>query len=61
MTTKINLAPFKLRSRKGIVWIVNSETGTKGPEFKSTPQVRKALRQRVARYNSQIGLSRLGI
>ena len=61
MTAKINLAPFKLRSRKGMVWIENSETGRKGPELRSSPQTRKAMRFKVARYNSQIALDRLGI
>ena len=61
MTTKTNLAPFKLRTRKGYIWIENSETGTKGPELEATTQARKAMRQRVARLNSEIGLSRRGI
>ena len=61
MTTKTNLAPFKLRTRKGYIWIENSETGTKGPELEATTPARKAMRQRVARLNSEIGLSRLGI
>ena len=61
MTTKTNLAPFKLRTRKGYIWIENSETGTKGPALAATTQARKAMRQRVARLNSEIGLSRLGI
>ena len=61
MTTKTNLAPFKLRTRKGYIWIENSETGTKGPELEATTQARKAMRQRVARLNSEIGLSRLRI
>ncbi len=61
MTTKTNLTPFKLRTRKGYIWIENSETGTKGPELEATTQARKAMRQRVARLNSEIGLSRLGI
>ena len=61
MTTKTNLAPFKLRTRKGYIWIENSETGTKGPELEATTQARKAMRQRVARLNSEIGRSRLGI
>ena len=60
MTTKTNLAPFKLRTRKGYIWIENSETGTKGPELEATTQARKAMRQRVARLNSEIGLSRRG-
>ena len=61
MTTKTNLAPFKLRTRKGYIWIENSETGTKGPELEATTQARKAMRLRGARLNSEIGLSRLGI
>ena len=61
MTKKVNLAPFKLRTRKGWIWIENSETGTKCPELEATTQARKAMRQRVARLNSEIGLSRLGI
>ena len=61
MTTKTNLAPFKLRTSKGWIWIENSETGTKGPELEATTQARKAMRQRDARLNSEIGLSRLGI
>ena len=61
MTKKVNLAPFKLRTRKGFIWIENSETGTKGPELEATTQARKAMRQGVARLNSEIGLSRLGI
>ena len=61
MTKKVNLAPCKLRTRKGFIWIENSETGTKGPELEATTQARKAMRQRVARLNSEIGLSRLGI
>lgn len=61
MTKKVNLAPFKLRTRKGYIWIENSETGTRGPELEATTQARKAMRQRVARLNSEIGLSRLGI
>ena len=61
MTKKVNLAPFKLRTRKGFIWIENSETGTKGPELEATTHARKAMRQRVARLNSEIGLSRLGI
>ena len=61
MTKKVNLAPFKLRTSKGWIWIENSETGTKGPVLEATTQARKAMRQRVARLNSEIGLSRLGI
>ena len=61
MTTKINLAPFQIRTRKGYIWIENSETGTKGPELEASTQTRKAMRQRVARLNTEIGLSRLGI
>lgn len=61
MTTKINLAPFKLRTRKGWIWIENSETGTKGPELEASPQTRKAMRQRVARLNTEIAMSRIGI
>ena len=38
MTKKVNLAPFKLRTRKGWIWIENSETGTKGPELEATTQ-----------------------
>ena len=61
MTTKTNLAPFKLRTSKGWIWIENTETGTKGPELEATPQARKAMRQRVARLNTEIAMSRLGI
>ena len=61
MTTKTNLAPFKLRTRKGYIWIENSETGTKGPELETTTQARKAMRQRVARLNTEIAMSRIGI
>ena len=61
MTTKTNLAPFKLRTRKGYIWIENSETGTKGPELEATPQARKSMRQRVARLNTEIAMSRIGI
>ena len=61
MTKKVNLAPFKLRTSKGWIWIENSETGTKGPVLQASTQTRKAMRQRVARLNSEIGLSRLGI
>ena len=61
MTKKINLAPFKLRTRKGFIWIENSETGTKGPELEASTQTRKAMRQRVARLNTEIAMSRLGI
>ena len=61
MTTKTNLAPFKLRTRKGYIWIENSETGTKGPELEATTQARKSMRQRVARLNPEIAMSRIGI
>jgi hypothetical protein len=61
MTTKTNLAPFKLRTSKGWIWIENSETGTKGPVLQATTKARKSMHQRVARLNSEIGLSRLGI
>ena len=61
MTTKTNLAPFKLRTRKGYIWIENSETGTKGPELEATTRARKAMRQRVARLNTEIAMSRIGI
>ena len=61
MTTKTNLAPFKLRTRKGYIWIENSETGTKGPELEATTHARKAMRQRVARLNTEIAMSRIGI
>ena len=30
MTTKTNQAPFKIVTRKGWIWIENSETGTRG-------------------------------
>ena len=36
MTKKVNLAPFKLRTSKGWIWIENSETGTKGPVLQAT-------------------------
>ena len=61
MTTKINLAPFQIRTRKGYIWIENTETGTKGPELEATTQARKAMRQRVARLNTEIAMSRIGI
>jgi|TARA_Y100000033_G_C2671027_1_gene74328 hypothetical protein len=61
MTKKVNLAPFKLRTRKGFIWIENSETGTKGPELEASTQTRKAMRQRVARLNTEIAMSRIGI
>ena len=61
MTKKVNLAPFKLRTRKGYIWIENSETGTKGPELEASTQTRKAMRQRVARLNTEIAMSRIGI
>ena len=61
MTKKVNLAPFKLRSRKGWIWIENSETGTKGPDLEASTQTRKAMRQRVARLNTEIAMSRIGI
>ena len=61
MTKKTNLAPFKLRTRKGYIWIENSETGTKGPELEASTQTRKAMRQRVARLNTEIAMSRIGI
>ena len=61
MTTKTNLAPFKLRTRKGFIWIENSETGTKGPVLQATTQARKSMRQRVARLNTEIAMSRIGI
>jgi len=61
MTTKTNLAPFKLRTRKGYIWIENSETGTKGPELEATTQARKAMRQGVARLNTGVAMSRIGI
>ena len=61
MTKKVNLAPFKLRTRKGWIWIENSETGTKGPELEASTQTRKAMRQRVARLNTEIAMSRIGI
>jgi hypothetical protein len=40
MTTKTNLVPFKIRTRKGWIWIENSETGTKGPKLEATNQTR---------------------
>ena len=61
MTKKVNLAPFKLRTRKGWIWIENSETGTKGPELEASTQTRKAMRHRVARLNTEIAMSRIGI
>ena len=61
MTKKVNLAPFKLRTRKGFIWIENSETGTKGPELEASTQTRKAMSQRVARLNTEIAMSRIGI
>ena len=61
MTTKTNLAPFKLRTRKGFIWIENSETGTKGPVLQATTHARKSMRQRVARLNTEIAMSRIGI
>ena len=51
MTTKTNLAPFKLRTRKGWIWI----------ELQATTQARKSMRQRVARLNTEIAMSRIGI
>ena len=61
MTTKTNLAPFKLRTSKGWIWIENSETGTKGPVLQAITQARKSMRQRVARLNTEIAMSRIGI
>ena len=61
MTNKVNLAPFKLRTSKGWIWIENSETGTKGPVLQATTQARKSMRQRVARLNTEIAMSRLRI
>ena len=61
MTTKTNLAPFKLRTSKGWIWIENSETCTKGPVLQASTQTRKAMRQRVARLNTEIAMSRIGI
>ena len=61
MTTKTNLAPFKLRTSKGYIWIENTEAGKKGLELEATPRMRKAMRQRVARLNTEIAMSRIGI
>ena len=61
MTTKTNLAPFKLRTSKGWIWIENTETGTKGPVLQANTQARKSMRQRVARLNTEIAMSRIGI
>ena len=61
MTTKTNLAPFKLRTSKGWIWIENTEPGTKGPVLQATTQARKSMRQRVARLNTEIAMSRIGI
>ena len=61
MTKKVNLAPFKLRTSKGWIWIENSETGTKGPVLQASTQTRKAMCQRVARLNTEIAMSRIGI
>ena len=60
MTNKTNLAPFKIVTRKGWIWIENSETGTRGPKFEASKVSRSALRRQQARLNTEITLSRLG-
>ncbi len=61
MAKKIELAPFKIVTRKGWVWIENSETGTRGPKLEANKTSRGALRRRQAFLNSQIALDRMGI
>ena len=61
MAKKIELAPFKIVTRKGWIWIENSETGTRGPKFEARSVNRRALRSRQARLNSRVALDRLGI
>ena len=60
MTTKTNQAPFKIVTRKGWIWIENSETGTQGPKFEASKVSRSALRRQQAQLNTEITLSRLG-
>ena len=60
MTTKTNLAPFKIGTRKGWIWIENSETGTRGPKFEASKINVGALRRQQAQLNTEITLSRLG-
>jgi len=61
MTKKIELAPFKIVTRKGWIWIENSETGTQGPKLEANKTSRGALRRRQALLNSQIAFDRIGI
>lgn len=60
MTNKTNLAPFKIVTRKGWIWIENSETGTQGPKFEANKINVGALRRQQAQLNTEITLSRLG-
>ena len=61
MAKKIELAPFKIVTSKGWIWLENTETGKQGAKFEASKVSRSALRRRQAQLNSLVALDRMGI
>jgi hypothetical protein len=56
---KENITPFQIVKENGNLYIVNTNTGTKGTPF--DPRHRKELKRLQARLNSSYALDKMGI
>lgn len=56
-----NLTPFQIVKDGDTIYIVNTNTGTKGPTLKNCADTLKSLKRMQARLNSSYALNRMGI
>ena len=56
---KESITPFQIMKENGNLYIVNTNTGTKGAPF--DPRHRKELKRLQARLNSSYALDKMGI
>lgn len=56
-----NLTPYQIKSKDGLIWIVDERTNTDHPKFPNTLSNRKWLVKMQAKYNSRHALDMLGI
>ena len=58
---KENITSFQIVKENGNLYIVNTNTGTKGAVFKDSTASRKDLKRLQARLNSSYALDKMGI
>ncbi len=58
---KVDLAPFQIKRKDGLIWVTNALTGTQGPKLEETKFTIKYARRLRNRLNSEFGLSACGV